>query len=53
MSATPKILPSLDTDLEADHNSWSSPPDGYALLIQESPDHVLLLDNEGNRLLVQ
>jgi len=53
MSADPKILRTLDNDIEADHNSWSSPTDGYALQIQTSPDHELLLDDEGNRLIVQ
>jgi hypothetical protein len=53
MSAAPKILPTLDVDIEAEQNSWSSLPDGYALQIQTSPDHELLLDDEGNQLLVQ
>jgi hypothetical protein len=53
MSADPKILRTLDNDIEADQNSWSSLPDGYALQIQDSPDHELLLDDEGNQLIVQ
>jgi len=53
MSADPKILRTLDADIEADQNSWVSLPDGYYLQIQSSPDHELLLDDEGNRLLIQ
>ena len=53
MSASPKILPTLDVGIEADQNSWTSLPDGYTLQIQTSPDHELLLDDEGNQLLVQ
>jgi hypothetical protein len=53
MSATPKVLPSLDTDLEADQDSWSSLPEGFKLQIQTSPDHELALDDEGNLLLIQ
>ena len=53
MSAEPKILRGLDTDIEADHNSWTKPPDGVLLLIEESPNHELLIDDEGNRLLIQ
>lgn len=53
MSADPKALVSLDTDLEADQNSWNSLPDGYKLQIQSSPDHELALDDEGNLLLIQ
>jgi hypothetical protein len=53
MSADPKILRKLDVEIEADQNSWTSLPDGYVLQIQNDPDHELLLDDEGNRLLVQ
>jgi hypothetical protein len=53
MSANPKILITLDTDIEADQNSWSDLPDGYSLQIQNSPDHELLLDDDGNQLLIQ
>jgi len=53
MSDQPKILPKLDTDVEVDHNSWSSLPDGYVLQIQTSPNHELILDDDGNRLLIQ
>ena len=53
MSADPKVLQSLDTDIEADQNSWSSLPDGFLLQIQTSPDHELALDDDGNILLIQ
>jgi hypothetical protein len=53
MSADPKILRTLDNDIEADQNSWISLPDGLSLQIQTSPDHELLLDDEGNQLIVQ
>jgi hypothetical protein len=53
MSADPKILRKLDDDIQADQNSWTDLPDGYALQIQTSPDHELLLDDSGNQLLVQ
>lgn len=52
MSADPKILPSLDDDIEVDHNSWISSPDGFKLQIQTGPDHELLIDNE-DFLLIQ
>ena len=53
MSADPKIIPQLDTDIEVDQNSWSSLPDGYKLQIQSSPNHELALDDQGNLLLIQ
>lgn len=53
MSADPKILIQLDTDVEADQNSWTSLPDGIKLQIQTSPDHELSIDDEGNLLLIQ
>jgi hypothetical protein len=34
MSADPKILRTLDTDIEADQNSWASLPDGLFLGIK-------------------
>jgi hypothetical protein len=53
-------IPKLDTAIEPAMNSWSTPPAGILLLIKasdESPDigteYYLLIDNNGNRLLIQ
>jgi hypothetical protein len=48
----PKKLIAIDTDIEADQNSWESLPDGFRLQIQTGPDHELLIDNE-DFLLIQ
>lgn len=45
-------IPSLDIELSPDMNSWIGSPEGFKLLIEESPDHYLLIDDEGNRLLI-
>lgn len=51
-------IPTLDTAIKPDMNSWSSPPLGLLLLIEEGPvpgpsdDFYLLIDDAGNRLLV-
>lgn len=48
-----KIIPSLDTAIKPEMNSWSTPPLGILLLIEEGPpDYYLLIDDAGNRLLV-
>jgi len=47
-----QTIPTLDTDLAPEMNSWSSLPDGFALLIRESPDYYLLIDDD-HRLLIQ
>lgn len=48
-----KVIPSLDTAIKPDMNSWSSPPLGILLLIEEGPpDYYLLIDDNGNRLLI-
>jgi hypothetical protein len=52
MSADLKEIYDIDTEIKPAMNSWSSPPDGFELLIQESPDHSLLIDNT-NKLLIQ
>lgn len=48
-------IPSLDTAIKPQMNSWSTPPDGILLLIEEGPpdDFYLLIDDTGNRLLIQ
>lgn len=46
MSADPKKLIAIDTEIEAEQDSWSSLPDGFKLQIQTGPDHELLIDNE-------
>jgi hypothetical protein len=53
MSATLKEIPKLDIEIEPLMNSFSKPPDGFELLIEESPDHSLLIDDTGNKLLIQ
>lgn len=51
--ATLKELFSRDTDLETDYNSWSSLPAGFFLLIEESPEYYLLIEDDGDRLLIE
>lgn len=46
-------IPTLDTEINPEMNSWSSLPQGYFLLIEESPDYGVLIDDEGNRLLIE
>jgi hypothetical protein len=49
-----QVIPTIDTALFPDMNSWSSPPAGYLLLIEEGPpdDFYLSIDDSGNRLLI-
>jgi hypothetical protein len=49
-----KIIPTLDTAIKPEMDSWSAPPAGLFLLIEEGPpdDFFLLIDDEGNRLLI-
>lgn len=48
-----KIIPSLDTAIKPEMNSWTAPPAGILLLIEEGPpDYYLLIDDNGNRLLI-
>lgn len=51
--ATLQEIPSLDTAIKPVMDSWSSLPDGFELLIEESPDHSLLIDDSGNVLIIQ
>jgi hypothetical protein len=53
MSATLKEIYDIDTEIKPAMNSWSTPPAGFELLIQESPNHSLLIDDSGNVLLIQ
>lgn len=48
-----KQIPVLDTAIKPEQNAWSSLPAGFLLLIEEGPDRYLLIDDEGNRLLVE
>jgi hypothetical protein len=41
-----KLLVSQDTAIKPVMDSWSSPPAGFVLLIQEAPDYSLLIDDE-------
>ncbi len=51
MSAELKQIYDIDTVIEPTMNSWTSPPAGFELLIQEAPDFSLLIDDT-NRLLI-
>lgn len=53
MSAPLKEIVDIDTRIKPEMNSWSTPPAGFELLIQESPDHSLAIDDAGNVLLIQ
>jgi hypothetical protein len=53
MSAQLKEIIQRDDALSPEMNSWTKPPDGFELLIQESPNFSLALDDEGNKLLIQ
>jgi hypothetical protein len=58
-------IPTLDTAIKPSMNSWSTPPAGVLLLIQEGvppignlivgppDDFYLSIDDAGNRLLIQ
>lgn len=48
-----KEIFSIDDEEQPEMNSWSTPPAGIELLIQESPDYCLLIDDRGNKLLIQ
>jgi hypothetical protein len=52
VSAELKQIYDIDTVIEPAMNSWSTPPAGIELLIQEAPDYSLLIDNT-NKLLIQ
>jgi hypothetical protein len=52
MSATLKEIYDIDTAIKPAMNSWSTPPDGFELLIEESPEYSLLIDDT-NKLLIQ
>jgi len=46
-------IPTLDIAIEPTMNSWSTPPAGIRLLIEEGPpDFYLLIDDDGHRLLI-
>ena len=46
-------IPALDIAIKTEQNSWSTPPTGIPLLIEESPDFYLLIDDEDNQLLIE
>jgi hypothetical protein len=52
MSASLKEIYDIDTTIKPAMNSWSTPPDGFELLIEESPEYSLLIDDT-NKLLIQ
>jgi hypothetical protein len=47
-------IPTLDIEIKPSMNSWSTPPAGILLLIEEGPpdDFYLSIDDAGNRLLI-
>lgn len=45
-------IPSLDTEISPEMNSWNSLPSGFRLLIEEGPDYFLLVDDT-HRLLIE
>ena len=47
-------IPTLDIAIKPSMNSWSTPPAGILLLIEEGPpdDFYLAIDNDGHRLLI-
>jgi hypothetical protein len=47
-------IPTLDIAIKPLMNSWSTPPLGILLLIEEGPpdDYYLSIDDAGNRLLI-
>jgi hypothetical protein len=54
MSAALREIIDIDTRIKPEMNSWTSPPDGFELLIQTgTPDYSLLIDDEDHRLLIQ
>lgn len=54
MSAPLKEIIQIDDSISPEMNSWSTPPDGFELLIQTGPpDYSLLIDDEDHRLLIQ
>lgn len=48
-----QTIPTVDTDISPEMNSWSSPPAGYELLIQDPTPYSLLIDDSGNKLLIE
>jgi hypothetical protein len=50
-----QAIPTLDTAIKPSMISWSTPPTGVLLLIEEGPpdDFYLSIDDDGNRLLIQ
>jgi hypothetical protein len=54
VSTTLKEIYDIDTAIKPSMNSWSTPPAGILLLIEEGPpdDFYLSIDDAGNRLLI-
>ena len=46
-------IPTIDIDLSPEMDSWSSVPLGFELLIQEPSPYILLIDDSGNKLLIE
>lgn len=47
-----KELPSRDIALAPEQNSYESEPLGFVLLIETSPEYKLLIDDNGNELVI-
>jgi hypothetical protein len=52
VSAT-KEIESGDTAVNPEMNSWSSLPEGFTLLVEDSPDEFTLLIDDVNSLLIE
>lgn len=48
-----KEIYSRDTDLSNEQDSWGSLPAGFLLLIEDSPEYYILIDDNGNKLLIE
>ena len=46
-------IPTIDIDLSPEMDSWSSVPVGYELLIQDPTPYSLLIDDSGNKLIIE
>jgi hypothetical protein len=47
-----QTIPTIDIELSPEMDSWSSPPLGLELLIQDPTPYSLLIDDVGNKLLI-
>jgi hypothetical protein len=42
-----------DTEIQPEMNSWSTPPAGFALLIESGPPEYMLLIDDTHTLLIE